>query len=109
MPKYASRRYKKSDTFFEVGSISEAFNMGQFDLSVILGGLQTQTQLVVAVFIVCTVVAWIVLPYVLDRSQIRSIPGPRFARFTHFWLAYQAFLGRRSSVLHTQHLKHGKR
>lgn len=51
---------------------------------------------------------YIVVPYFTSLSHLRRFPGPRSAGYTCLWLAKQARYGKRSEIVHEQHLKHGK-
>lgn len=48
-----------------------------------------------------------IVPY-LARSHYLDIPGPFLAKFSNFWLLYQARRGRRYQTVHELHKKHGK-
>jgi len=47
------------------------------------------------------------IPYLKDRYNQRSIPGPFLARFSDIWLGWVASQGHRSDVVHQLHNKYG--
>jgi benzoate 4-monooxygenase len=47
------------------------------------------------------------VPYLKDRYNQRSIPGPFLARFSDIWLGWVASQGHRSDVVHQLHNKYG--
>lgn len=44
-----------------------------------------------------------------SRKSAQHIPGPFLARWTHLWLAYHAYRGRRYKVVHAAHLVSSRR
>ena len=48
------------------------------------------------------------VPYVLDRDGIRSIPGPWLAKFTDAWLGRVAARGHKSDVIRELHRQYGE-
>ncbi|GAA5959277.1 hypothetical protein JCM3765_005130 [Sporobolomyces pararoseus] len=51
---------------------------------------------------------YILLPHFTSLAPLRRYPGPFWAGFTRLWLAKQARVGKRSEIVHKEHLKHGK-
>lgn len=51
---------------------------------------------------------YVVFPHFTSLSPLRRYPGPFWAGFTRLWLAKQARVGKRSEIVHEEHLKHGK-
>lgn len=51
---------------------------------------------------------YILLPHFTSLAALRRYPGPFWAGFTRLWLAKQARVGKRSEIVHKEHLKHGK-
>ncbi|KAF7340718.1 Benzoate 4-monooxygenase [Mycena sanguinolenta] len=49
-----------------------------------------------------------ILHAVVSRNPPPHIPGPFLARWTHLWLAYQAYRGRRYKAVHAAHLRYGR-
>ncbi|RKF61168.1 Benzoate 4-monooxygenase [Erysiphe neolycopersici] len=49
-----------------------------------------------------------VVPFLTLNSNLRDIPGPLIARFSHLWLLLQARLGRRYQTIEAAHKKYGK-
>ncbi|KAK0466873.1 cytochrome P450 monooxygenase [Desarmillaria tabescens] len=47
------------------------------------------------------------VPYLIDSHRLRSYPGPLLAKFSDAWLAYVAYKGHRSEVVHDLHKKYG--
>ena len=48
------------------------------------------------------------VPYVVDAHGIRSIPGPRLAKFTDAWMGRVVVGGHRSEVVHEMHKQYGE-
>lgn len=61
----------------------------------------------VACAIPAAVILFHVLPWLWDPQGIRKYPGPFFAKFSDFWLAWTSKQGHRSEVIHDYHLKYG--
>jgi benzoate 4-monooxygenase len=51
---------------------------------------------------------YLVVPHFTSLSPLRRFPGPLSASFTRLWLAKQARVGKRSEIVHKEHLKHGE-
>ncbi|KAF8191518.1 benzoate para-hydroxylase [Mycena galopus ATCC 62051] len=51
---------------------------------------------------------YIPLHALISRKSAHHIPGPFLARWTHLWLAYQAYRGRRYKAVHAAHLRYGR-
>ncbi|KAH8929494.1 cytochrome P450 [Atractiella rhizophila] len=49
---------------------------------------------------------WI-LPYLLDKHSLRSIPGPFWAKFSNLWLARWARVGKRYEAVEKAHREYG--
>ncbi|KAJ7248860.1 benzoate para-hydroxylase [Mycena haematopus] len=49
-----------------------------------------------------------ILHTLFSRKSAHHIPGPFLARWTHLWLAYQAYRGRRYKAVHAAHLRYGR-
>ncbi|KAF8212587.1 benzoate para-hydroxylase [Mycena galopus ATCC 62051] len=49
-----------------------------------------------------------VLHALFSRKSASRIPGPFLARWTHLWLAYHAYRGRRYKAVHAAHLRYGR-
>ena len=47
------------------------------------------------------------VPYVVDRRGIKSIPGPWLAKFTDAWLGRVATRGHKSDVVRELHRQYG--
>ncbi|KAK0202468.1 cytochrome P450 monooxygenase [Desarmillaria ectypa] len=46
-------------------------------------------------------------PYLIDSHRLRLYPGPLLAKFSDVWLAFVAYKGHRSEVVHDLHRKYG--
>ena len=57
---------------------------------------------------VLAILATHLVPYVVDKHRIRSIPGPWLAKFTDIWLGRVAAKGHRSEVVHEMHKRYGE-
>ncbi|EJD40202.1 cytochrome P450 monooxygenase pc-bph [Auricularia subglabra TFB-10046 SS5] len=51
---------------------------------------------------------FVLVPYFKDEHGVRDIPGPLAAHLSNLWLAYWSSQGKRSEMVHEQHLKCGK-
>jgi benzoate 4-monooxygenase len=62
-------------------------------------------QLCALVAPLCVLISY-VIPYIQNKA-LRSVPGPRLAAFSKFWLFYQARQGRRWEVVDSLHQRLG--
>jgi benzoate 4-monooxygenase len=63
-------------------------------------------QTVVITFL-AAVVSVHLIPYLVDRHNIRKYPGPFLAKFSDIWLGWASNNGHRSEVVHEMHQKYG--
>jgi benzoate 4-monooxygenase len=63
------------------------------------------TTIIYAIALVVLIVH--LVPYVVDRRGIKSIPGPWLAKFTDAWLGRVAARGHKSDVVRELHRQYG--
>ena len=78
-----------------------------FEMSLPFFGLDIGYSAAIACAIPLVVVAVHLVPYLVDRHGMRSIPGPWLAKFTDVWLGRVAARGHRSDVIRELHRKYG--
>lgn len=54
------------------------------------------------------IILYYLVPYFTSNTELQSVPGPFFARFTRLWLLLQARQGKRYLEVHDAHAKYGK-
>jgi len=54
------------------------------------------------------IVLYCLIPHFTTFKPLSKYPGPFWAGYTRLWLAKQARVGKRSEIVHEEHLKHGK-
>lgn len=54
------------------------------------------------------IVLYCLIPHFTTFRPLSKYPGPFWAGYTRLWLAKQARVGRRSEIVHEEHLKHGQ-
>jgi benzoate 4-monooxygenase len=70
-------------------------------------GFDISSSTTIACGIAFAVLAVHLVPYVVDRGGIKSIPGPWLAKFTDAWLGRVAARGHKSDVVHELHRQYG--
>jgi benzoate 4-monooxygenase len=70
-------------------------------------GFEIGSSVTIACAIALVVLAVHLVPYVVDRGGIKTIPGPWLAKFTDAWLGRVAAGGHRSDIVRELHRQYG--
>ena len=54
------------------------------------------------------ILLYCIVPHFTTFKPLSKYPGPFWAGYTRLWLAKQARVGKRSEIVHQEHLKHGQ-